>query len=409
MNKNILKTKKNLTIIFTIIVSLVIIILWISFLSFKYINESRWDLIEFSNLINQINDWKISLNKVVFLSDNFEKDISKRDKRIKRIPKVPRGFINYILIDKKWEILKTNFQYELDKSFIWYINNSWKFYHIQKKENFYIIKYDLKDHSSFILFRKLKYGFSDYIWDVFIFFIITLIFSSLLYFIWKIYVNRAFVSVEENMKDMNNFIHNAGHEFKTPISVIDSNIQLIKDIKKYDESLLDEIKDEAKKLDLLVESLIKLSDIWELKAEKEKVNLKDIINKILINYKDKISLKNIDVKMKIKNDIFIETNKSYFNILLSNLIWNSIKYNIENWKIYISYNNWELIIKDTWIWIDKNDLDKIFERFYKVDSSRNTEWFWIGLSLVKKISDIYNWKLIVESDEDNWSKFIVKF
>lgn len=409
MNKNILKTKKNLTIIFTIIVSLVIITLWISFLSFKYINESRWDLIEFSNLINQINDWKISLNKVVFLSDNFEKDISKRDKRIKRIPKVPRWFINYILIDKKWEILKTNFQYELDTNFIWNINKSWEFYHIQKKENFYIIKYDLKDHSSFILFRKLKYGFSDYIWDVFIFFIITLIFSSLLYFIWKIYVNRAFVSVEENMKDMNNFIHNAGHEFKTPISVIDSNIQLIKDIKKYDESLLDEIKDEAKKLDLLVESLIKLSDIWELKAEKEKVNLKDIINKILINYKDKISLKNIDVKMKIKNDIFIETNKSYFNILLSNLIWNSIKYNIENWKIDISYNNWELIIKDTWIWIAKNDLDKIFERFYKVDSSRNTEWFWIGLSLVKKISDIYNWKLIVESDEDNWSKFIVKF
>ncbi|MBT3726761.1 hypothetical protein HOG21_03530 [bacterium] len=63
------------------------------------------------------------------------------------------------------------------------------------------------------------------------------------------------------MKDMNNFIHNAGHELKTPISVIDSNIQFIKDVKKYDESMLDEMKNETKKLNSLIDSLIKLSDI----------------------------------------------------------------------------------------------------------------------------------------------------
>jgi signal transduction histidine kinase len=60
---------------------------------------------------------------------------------------------------------------------------------------------------------------------------------------------------------MNNFIHNAGHELKTPISVIDSNIQLVKDIKKYDESMMDEMKNETKKLSSLIDSLIKLSDI----------------------------------------------------------------------------------------------------------------------------------------------------
>jgi signal transduction histidine kinase len=60
---------------------------------------------------------------------------------------------------------------------------------------------------------------------------------------------------------MNNFIHNAGHELKTPISVIDSNIQFIKDIKKYDESMMDEMKDETEKLNSLIDSLIKLSDI----------------------------------------------------------------------------------------------------------------------------------------------------
>jgi signal transduction histidine kinase len=60
---------------------------------------------------------------------------------------------------------------------------------------------------------------------------------------------------------MNSFIHNAGHELKTPISIIDSNIQIIKDIKKYNEPMMDEMKNETKKLNLLIDSLIKLSDI----------------------------------------------------------------------------------------------------------------------------------------------------
>jgi signal transduction histidine kinase len=95
-------------------------------------------------------------------------------------------------------------------------------------------------------------------------------------------------------------------------------------------------------------------------------------------------------------------------MFLSNIIWNSIKYNIKNWEINIKYHKWILNIKDTWIWIEKKDLDKIFDRFFKTDSSRNSEWFWIWLSLVKKISDIYKWKIKVKSEEKKWTEFIIK-
>jgi his kinase A (phosphoacceptor) domain len=60
---------------------------------------------------------------------------------------------------------------------------------------------------------------------------------------------------------MKNFIHNAGHELKTPISVIDSNIQLLLDMKTYDEEMILELKTEILKLNSLLQSLINLSDI----------------------------------------------------------------------------------------------------------------------------------------------------
>jgi hypothetical protein len=70
-----------------------------------------------------------------------------------------------------------------------------------------------------------------------------------------------FKPVEENISDMKNFIHNAGHELKTPISVIDSNIQLLLDMKTYDEEMILELKTEILKLNSLLQSLINLSDI----------------------------------------------------------------------------------------------------------------------------------------------------
>ncbi|MDR0772087.1 MAG: hypothetical protein LBF15_03425 [Candidatus Peribacteria bacterium] len=67
--------------------------------------------------------------------------------------------------------------------------------------------------------------------------------------------------VEKNFNDMNDFIHNAGHELKTPLSVIDSNIQLLKESKIYDENMIDELKNETTKLNSLLDSLINLNDI----------------------------------------------------------------------------------------------------------------------------------------------------
>ena len=207
---------------------------------------------------------------------------------------------------------------------------------------------------------------------------------------------------------MKNFIHNAGHELKTPISVIDSNIQLLLDMKTYDEEMILELKTEILKLNSLLQSLINLSDIWSFRNI-EKVDLNDIVEEILKSFSEKIQEKNIKINKNIKKNIFIMANRDYLYIFLSNIIWNAIKYNKQNWEINISFENSWLTINDNWIWISDDDLPKIFDRFFKSDKSRNTSWFGIWLSLVQKIAEVYNWKVKVWSELWNGTKFLIKF
>ena len=67
------------------------------------------------------------------------------------------------------------------------------------------------------------------------------------------------------------------------------------------------------------------------------------------------------------------------------------------------------MIEDSGIGIDREDIKKVFDRFFKSDKSRNSEWFGIWLSLVKKISEVYGWKVKVESEIWVWTKFFIKF
>ena len=157
----------------------------------------------------------------------------------------------------------------------------------------------------------------------------------------------------------------------------------------------------------MLDSLIKISDIWAF-GETEKINLSFLIDEILKNFSEKIEEKNLSVTKNMKDDIFVVANRNYLYIFLSNIIWNSIKYNKNLWQIYINYNN-KLKIEDTWIGISNEDLPKVFDRFFKVDKSRNTPGFWIGLSLVAKIAETYRWNVKVESEIWKWTKFFIKF
>jgi signal transduction histidine kinase len=68
-----------------------------------------------------------------------------------------------------------------------------------------------------------------------------------------------------------------------------------------------------------------------------------------------------------------------------------------------------LTVIDTWVWIAPENIDKIFNRLYREDDSRSMAGYGIGLSMVKKIADVNNWKLLVRSEKWNGTRFEITF
>lgn len=410
-NLDLKYTTRKLAIAFTFIVFFIVFFLWFAYFSFRYYNVFYADRWEFDDFTNQFRD-NVSLNPT-FLDLILDQWLRFSDSRsFKDKSKPPFGrtvrFINFVILDKNWDIVAQNLDRDLsfEKEFL---NMN---YGIVKIDNWlFIKKVDISyfsDYETIIFFKKQMYSFWDYLHDLFLFLITNLIFFIIFYYIWLFFVKKNLKPVSDTINDMNDFIHNANHELKTPISIISSNLQLIKATKTYDEDLIDSWISEIKRIDNLIYSLWELSDInklsWitELDLDKE---IKEVIGELSLE----IEKKNINLNYNFVKNFNLKANKNYFYIVFSNLLRNSIKHNIISWKINIILDKNKLTISNTWNWINKNDLPHIFDRFFKWEKWRNTEGFWIWLSLVKKICDIYSWKISVKSSDNEETIFEIKF
>ena len=411
MNKNLHNTKIRLTVIFTILVFLISIFLEIIFFSIKYYNTFYLDNNQF---VKQTQSVEQRFKSIDLIIKNF--DINKRIfdmwTHINNHPRIWNPNLNILIINKdKWKLVFSNIIEELNLDFIKNIIINDVYWKVKHEKWFFIKKITLYENNlnyEILFIKKEKYPFSYYLADLISFIFITLLFSAVFYFVWFKFVSRNLKPVEENLADMQDFIHNAWHELKTPIAIINSNLQLIKELKSYDKDLIKEWLIEINKLDHLIESLVELSNI-NSSERIEKLDLKDEIKNIIKDFKNKSDKNWIKIKFTKIDEKILLMNKQYFYILFSNIINNAIRYNREWWKIDIKLTKNNITIKDTWIWMNSDDLDKIFDRFYMAKNSRNSEWHGIWLSLVKKIIDIYNMKIKVDSELWKGTTFTIEF
>lgn len=383
-------TKKKLRLTFSLIVFFIIFILSLFYTSLMYFWLSYEQSKMFSSVVKSIEEKKVSLDMISYLWENVESNDKKLNLNL-----------SYIII-KNEKIIKKYLSYDFSDSEIKYITNyNWK--EIFRYEN-YISKYIYLNNEKIYIIDKVPYSLKDLLRDILAFLTISLL-SSWIFFIllWR-YINKIFIPVEENISNMNDFIHNAWHELQTPLSVIVSDIDFYIENKNKDDFILIEIKDEAKKMWELIKTLLRISK-EDFSINIEDFNILNFTNEILSQFQEKIKAKNIKIILEIDENININANKNHLFICISNILWNAIKYNINNWTIKINFHNNIFNIEDSWVWIEKENLDKIFNRFYKEDKSRTTEGFWIWLSLVKKLSDLNDWKIEVKSEKWEGSSF----
>ncbi|MDY5891982.1 MAG: ATP-binding protein, partial [Candidatus Onthovivens sp.] len=214
------------------------------------------------------------------------------------------------------------------------------------------------------------------------------------------------------------FTSNVSHELKTPLHVISGYAELIKegivkdsDVKEFGEK----IYSEASRMSKLVEDIMKISKLESDKTfEKTELKLKNIVVAIVDSLMIEADKKNVKFKLSL-NDCSISGNYDSIYSLIFNLVDNAIKYNKTNGKITIKLqevsNNVILSVKDTGIGIPKEDLDRIFERFYRVDKSRSKEsgGTGLGLAIVKHSLIVNNATIKVESELKKGSTFTVTF
>lgn len=204
------------------------------------------------------------------------------------------------------------------------------------------------------------------------------------------------------------FSANVSHELKTPLTSISGYAEIMKSgiVKPEDMPRFSEkIYNEARRLITLVEDIIKLSHLDEGKVEleKEDIDLYDLTREIVSRLAPQASAKKVHMELTGESVIYNGV-RQILDEMVYNICENAIKYNKECGEIRVwvgnTLNGKKIIVTDTGIGIPKEQQERIFERFYRVDKSHSKEigGTGLGLSIVKHGAILHNAKIHVDSE-----------
>ncbi|MBS1576647.1 MAG: HAMP domain-containing histidine kinase [Bacteroidetes bacterium] len=204
------------------------------------------------------------------------------------------------------------------------------------------------------------------------------------------------------------FVENASHEIQTPLAIIRSKLELLinqPDLTEKNASLLNDITEANNRLSQMNRTLLLLAKIENNQfPEMETIDLSLALTKMIEDFKN--HQENAPpITTSIAGDLFITANRSLMDILLSNLIKNSIIHNRPEGKINISLSPEELVIENTGFPLEINP-EEVFERFKK--GSHKTKTTGLGLSLVKQICNLYKYP-VSYTYNNGWHKIKVGF
>lgn len=212
-----------------------------------------------------------------------------------------------------------------------------------------------------------------------------------------------------------NFLQNITHEIKTPITAINSAIELLETrntITDADRECFDIIQFQIKSIDKLVNDILYLSETEVAKTDEyknfETFDLNSMLERLIscFNYTDK----KINFIQNAHTEIF--ASREALAAAVSNLITNAVRYSGSD-RIDIildkNGNNIELVVKDYGIGIAEEHLNQIFEKFYRIDKNRSRKLggSGLGLAIVKNIVELHNGTIRVESEKGKGTSFII--
>lgn len=221
------------------------------------------------------------------------------------------------------------------------------------------------------------------------------------------------------------FIGDISHELKTPIFAVQGFVETLLDGALYDEevnrSFLQKAMRNVNRLIYLTNDLMEISrlETGELESNIEELCLKDVVMDVAESLQYKAQEEDVEILVKdFDKDIRIRADRNQIRQVLVNLIENGMKYNLPGGYVEIGIQDVEgdpsrlvLYVKDSGIGIDKKDLERVTERFFRVDKSRSRDkgGTGLGLAIVKHIVEAHGESMTIESEPDEGTVFRITF
>ena len=215
------------------------------------------------------------------------------------------------------------------------------------------------------------------------------------------------------------FVSNVTHELKTPLTAISGFVETLKSNdnipKEKQQQFLSIIEDETKRLNELIEDVLTLSFIEQnLDIKAERINLIKVLEDIIFKLENIAAIKDINLKLiSEEKNIFIQSNKYSLTRIFINIIDNSIKYSPEGEtiEVKVNYNEEKVVVtvSDNGRGISKEDMPRIFERFYRVDKSRTRKekGTGLGLAIVKHLTKSIGGEIDLKSELGKGTDFSI--
>ncbi|MBR3803002.1 MAG: HAMP domain-containing histidine kinase [Clostridia bacterium] len=231
-------------------------------------------------------------------------------------------------------------------------------------------------------------------------------------------INAMARSLAQLESSRRSFVANVSHELKTPMTTISGFIDGILDETippEQQEYYLRIVSEEVKRLSRIVVSMLNLSKIeaGQLDLSISDVDLSDIILNTFLNLEQKISNGSIEVRgLDNLSKHFVRADKDMLGQVVYNLVDNAVKFTPEQGYIAVrvieNEDSTEVHILNSGTGVATDELQKIFERFYKVDKSRSADAksTGLGLYIVKSILELHNGKIYAESVEGRYTEFV---
>jgi signal transduction histidine kinase len=234
------------------------------------------------------------------------------------------------------------------------------------------------------------------------------------------FANRSIDPIKEMFEKQKQFIADASHELRTPLTVIKTNLALITanstETVKSQAKWLDYISSQSDRMSELAEDMLALSvlDNMKIKPIFNRFNLSKTLSSTILSFEAIFFENNITIHTQIQADVFINGDEEGIKKVINILIDNAVKNTPENGEITASLavekNKIKITVKNSGRGIPAEHLEKIFERFYRADTSRAREsgGYGLGLAIAKSIVEKHQGNIYARSNPGADTTFIVE-